>query len=144
MALPNLTSITEIVEDTIKTVSGIQIPILIDLFGINYDIYRQGEKSTYSEAYGAMAATTDLEKISEARILTSVTNFNTTDGTSLFADEDPGYAYSKDDVRPGDIIKVIRQDDKKALYFQILEPETIGSSTSIIYKFKISNIELDI
>ncbi len=140
-------SITNIIEESSSIYVSKILPVLIDLFGNDFILYRLN-KADYDDnesVYGAHSGTRDLsQKYSniQIRLLPNSTLFSKRGVSNMSVlGDDPGYVFSKDEVKPGDIVKLIRKDNRTS-YLRILDLEAIGTSIDIVYRFKLSVVNL--
>lgn len=141
-------SITDTVEEILESITSKQIPVLVDLFGQSCLIHRPRSAEIASKAYGTYSQDNiglenpDMFITFENRVLTTLHGFVESGALSSLGlyEQDPEYAYSKGDVRVGDVVQVKRRDGGR-YFLKVTDAQRIGVSVDILWRLKVTNYE---
>lgn len=132
-------SLVEQYETISKNVMIATLPAIIKLRGMTCRHLRKEVVKPVDEVYGQFAgsSTSDYGLINTDKVLFSGSQWRViTDFEGGYL-EDSGYAYCLFDVMNGDLIEFDREG--LAVRFSIMAAESVGMSTQILSRFKLSN-----
>jgi hypothetical protein len=112
--------------------------MLIPLYGI--DCFHLRKVNTVEDdAYGIHSGTLNTEVIGPIKILFSTSQWRVVTNYDAGYIDDIGWLYTTAIVQDGDNIKIIRSDQKEII-LKLLGTESIGLTTQLIYRFRITNV----
>jgi hypothetical protein len=133
-----LPELTAIIEGAVKTALSKQIPVLINLFGLVSQIHRK-QSDEYSDVYGEYSGITKSDTPETGKVLLTTSVWNVSDISHSGMIEDPSDAYAREDLQVGDTFMVTRTDGR-TLTYHVNHREMFGSTTDVIYRFKVSAV----
>lgn len=132
-------SISERIEDTVKKTSIALLPSIIDNIGFRCKL-QKFEANDQSDVYGTYSGTkTSDDAATYIKILMNGGMWRSISSYESGWLDDQGTVYSNYPVENNDIITIVRTDSTKAR-FKVTDTESIGHTTNIIKRFKLSNL----
>jgi hypothetical protein len=125
-------------EQITSTIYSKHLSLLIPLYGIDCEQLRK-ITTVEDDAYGIHSGTLDTEVIGPIKILFSTSQWRVVTEYDAGYIDYIGWLYTTDLVQDGDNIKITRSDGKEIM-LKLLGTESIGLTTQLIYRFRITNV----
>ena len=121
-----------------KEQSLARLEVLIERYGVSMRIYRPAQDKSRT-VYGSAAGTVQAEPLTTISGILTGDAFFPSDNVSTGGFEE-GFLYTvSGDVRSGDTLEVIR-DDQLRLKYKVGAVEDIGTTTQVFRRYKISSL----
>jgi len=106
-------------------------------YGLDLELYRPIKRSVYSTVHGRDSGD-PIQLVKTMRGIIQSDDFFPSTG-SFSGNYNSAFLYTNDDgVLVGDEIKILAEDDKRR-HYKITEIETLGLTTEVFKKYKLSN-----
>jgi hypothetical protein len=111
---------------------------VLPIYGVDCILSRK-VGTVEDEVYGIHAGVSELYDVGKYKILFSTSQWRIIDQYESGYLDDLGWIYCDFDLNNGDIIKIKRSDDKM-VKVQATGVESVGITTSILKRFRVSNL----
>lgn len=143
------TSIINLAERSAKLNINVMLKYFSTHAGVNFNVYRTigagggslGDDE-YSAVFGVSAKTpsSDLEKITTIMGILTAEQFTPIDDLSVGLTTGAYLYTTSDEIRVGDVIKLIRDVVIESRGYKITSKESIGTTMSIIMRYVVSSL----
>lgn len=128
------------IERLSRDLSAKRLKLIIPQVGIEVKKYSLMAPTAVDTVYGNFAGSS-IDESSAVPIKVLITSFQfrlMVDGDGSWL-EDVGYLFTLDSLAAGDVISVLREDGV-SIKFKVLNPESLGLTTKVVTRFKITNL----
>lgn len=127
------------VEQMLSEIAPEYMDVLIELYGIEVDLYRKPTNGTEEKVYGAYSGDHQPELVDRISIVPMAGPRVYTFDFSISSQLEPTAVLTKEELLPEDIIQIVRSDEKVARY-KVGELSTQGFTVDIYKKYDVAPI----